>query len=208
MARVLQNALLGLIAERPMSGYELTRTFERTLAHAWSAQHSQIYPELMRLHGAGLIRITEEGPRNRKTYAATPSGVDAVRTWLAESEPDRSSRNEAALRTFLLWLLDETDARRFLLEEVDVHSRRLDSFDRIARENPLEKAANDSEFANRLALEWGLRYERAYVEWARWAVDAVAKRSKKKSWGDQVRQLRARVRRAEKPPARANRAAR
>ncbi|MBA3728896.1 MAG: PadR family transcriptional regulator, partial [Actinobacteria bacterium] len=42
----LRHALLGLLAERPMSGYDLTKVFDSSLAYVWSAKHSQIYPEL------------------------------------------------------------------------------------------------------------------------------------------------------------------
>lgn len=46
----LRYALLGLLAEEPASGYDLTKKFERMLQrYAWHAQHSQIYPELNRM---------------------------------------------------------------------------------------------------------------------------------------------------------------
>src|SRR5438093_632739 len=51
-AMSLRHALLGLLADHPMTGYDLTRTFDRSLANVWPASHSQIYPELARLSGA------------------------------------------------------------------------------------------------------------------------------------------------------------
>jgi PadR family transcriptional regulator, regulatory protein AphA len=199
VARVLGNALLGLLAHRPMSGYELARTFERTLAHAWSAHHSQIYPELMRLRAEGLIRVSEEGARRRKTYEPTESGIEAVRTWLATTQPERTERNEAVLRTFLVWLLDERDARTFFLEQIDARSRLLQGFEQTAATaGPIGEVDGDAEFAGRLALEWGLRYERAYIEWWRWAVDALEERSGSRPWGRQVRELRTRLRRSQR----------
>lgn len=197
MARVLGNALLGLLAHRPMSGYELARTFERTLAHAWSAHHSQIYPELMRLHAEGLIHVSEEGARRRKTYETTEAGLEAVRAWLAETRPERTERNEAVLRTFLVWLLDERDARTFFLEQIDARSRLLQGFEQTAAAiGPVKDVEDDAEFSGRLALEWGLRYERAYIEWWRWAADALEERSRSRSWGQQVKRLRTRLRRS------------
>ena len=185
-----------------MSGYELARTFERTLAHAWSAPHSQIYPELRRLAEGGLIHVTEEGARGRKTYAITEQGLDAVRAWLAERERDRTSRNEATLRVFLLWLLAERDASSFLLAEADAHSRLLDVFEARRRELDAHEDVDDAQFAGRLALEWGLRYERAYVGWARWAADELSARRRQDGWGSQLRQLRARLRRRARSRAR------
>jgi DNA-binding PadR family transcriptional regulator len=97
----LRNALLGLLAARPMSGYDLTKTFDASLGNVWSARHSQIYPELARLQEEGLIRRHEQGPRGRKSYVLTEAGLRQVRRWLTETPPDhRHSRNEALLRSF------------------------------------------------------------------------------------------------------------
>ena len=41
----LRYAVLGLLARRPSTGYELTQTFDRSLRTSWHARHSQIYPE-------------------------------------------------------------------------------------------------------------------------------------------------------------------
>jgi len=76
---VLGNILLGLLGSGGRTGYELTRDFDVSLANVWAASHSQIYPELAKLEGAGLIRKTEAGPRGSQRYAITPAGNDALR---------------------------------------------------------------------------------------------------------------------------------
>src|SRR5215470_2260302 len=79
----LRYALLGLLADEPASGYELTKKFERVLRrYAWHAQHSQIYPELNRMAADGLVEVVAEGPRGRRTYAITAAGRAAVRRWM------------------------------------------------------------------------------------------------------------------------------
>ena len=37
-----------LYATGPASGYDLAKSFERSLNHVWQAGHTQIYPELVR----------------------------------------------------------------------------------------------------------------------------------------------------------------
>ena len=59
----LRHALLGLLAEHPASGYELTKQFERSLAHVWSAKHSQIYPELAKMAAASGVGIALDADR-------------------------------------------------------------------------------------------------------------------------------------------------
>jgi DNA-binding PadR family transcriptional regulator len=179
---VLSRALLGLLAAEPMSGYGLARFFERTLARTWPAQHPQIYPALAALQQDGLIRVSEEGPRRRKTYAVTEDGLDAVQLWLRESAPDRPVRNEAILRVFLLWLLGADEAMAFFDDEIEVHQRRLARFEELLADDEQrrrEHGPDGTGFAlcAGLALEWGLRYERGYTEWANWARDQIAARA-------------------------------
>ena len=71
----LRHALLGALADQPRSGYALLKHFEQSLAYAWPASHSQIYPELARLLEDGLIEESETGARRSRTYAITRSGL-------------------------------------------------------------------------------------------------------------------------------------
>ena len=97
----LRYALLGSLADQPRTGYALVKHFEQSLAYAWPASHSQIYPELARLLDDGLIEQTGSGARNSKTYAITEAGLDAIRRWLRDTTPDRRVRSDAALRRVL-----------------------------------------------------------------------------------------------------------
>ena len=177
-ASVLSRALLGLIAAEPMSGYGLARLFERTLARAWPARHPQIYPALAELEAQGLLRVSDTGPRRRKTYAVTGDGLAEAQRWLRETEPDRTVRNETILRLFMLWLLPSDEAVAFFDEEIEVHRQRLAAFEetlvsdeRAQREHG--KAQGGIAYCTSLALEWGMRYEREYVEWAAGARDRI-----------------------------------
>ena len=76
----LRYALLGALADQPRTGYELLKHFQQSLAYAWPASHSQIYPELARLLEDGLIEQTGAGARNSKTYAVTEAGLGQLRT--------------------------------------------------------------------------------------------------------------------------------
>src|SRR5919201_1845839 len=167
MNGVLRHALLALLAEEPRSGYDLTQMFDRTLGHAWSARHSQIYPELARLRDAGLIRQVGAGPRDRKLYEATDEGRAEVRRWLTDEEPDQTFRNEAILRTFFLWLLPLEERRAFLKAERARRARLLDEYEEMAKTRVFETAPR---LSSRIALEFGIRYERMFVEWVDWAL--------------------------------------
>ena len=170
----LRYALLGALAYGPRTGYGLLKHFHGSLAYAWPASHSQIYPELARLRDEGLIRQTSAGPRGSKTYEVTDEGLADVRRWLTETEPDRTVRSEAALRIFFLWLLEPADAVRTVEREAEYQRSVLEGFETIAAE---EREPQDAKhLAYRIALESGIRVARARVDWAEWAAEALRRR--------------------------------
>src|SRR4029079_18379133 len=77
----LRHALLGLLAVAPATGYELAQKFDVSMGTAWHASHRQIYPELARLHEAGMVEVVGEGARNSRTYAVTDAGREEIRAW-------------------------------------------------------------------------------------------------------------------------------
>jgi PadR family transcriptional regulator AphA len=165
----LHYAVLGLLAERPHTGYGLLKQFERSLAYAWPASHSQIYPELARLRDEGLIRQTGTGPRGSKTYELTEAGLDEVRRWL-RTDPSRSVRSEPLLRIFFLWLLEPAEAAAYLRRELEHLRSALAELERIERDSA--QPSRPHERAYRLALDHGLALSRARVEWAERALEA------------------------------------
>ncbi len=176
MSRVtgtLGHALLGLLAEGPRTGYGLLKHFEQSLAYAWPASHSQIYPELAKLRAAGLIREGESLPRGGRPYELTEVGRAEVRRWLRETEPSRTVRNEAALRLFFLWLLEPEEADAYLQGEAERARTVLAELEAIAEQ---EDPDSPKQRAYRVALELGLRTTRARLEWAEWAADQVRSR--------------------------------
>ena len=164
----LRHALLGALAEQPRSGYELLKHFEQSLAYAWPASHSQIYPELGRLLSENLIEQAAAGARGSKTYALTDTGLAEVRRWLRETEPDRRVRNDALLRMFFLWLLDPEEARGHLERERAYWQGILDELREIDTEPP-ESTRTGRAF--RLSLDGGIRMVESRIEWLEWAVD-------------------------------------
>jgi DNA-binding PadR family transcriptional regulator len=167
----LRHGLIGLLArEGPLTGYELTKAFDRSVNFLWHAVPGQIYPELSRLADAGFIRQTSIGPRGAKRFEATEEGIAELRRWITDVEPARGIRNETLLRVFFTYLVDPADAEALLRREADEYRRRLAILERFAAEPP---AAKPSERASVLTVDAGIRTNRALVEWAEAAIDQI-----------------------------------
>ena len=95
-------AVLGLLEQRPRSGYDLKRAVDRTIRHFWAASYGQIYPELRRLEDAGWIEGSDgsRGARSRRVYSITPRGRTALLDWLRGGETRIELRDESLLRLF------------------------------------------------------------------------------------------------------------
>lgn len=167
----LRHALLGLLAEQPASGWDLTRRFEELLGSVWPAGHPQIYGELGKLETEGLIEIESEGPRRRKTYRTTESGVREVRRWLTDVDVDHTLRLEPVLRSVFFWLMTP--------EELSAHLEKEAAFyhELAAKYRALAAAKDRGEYGDspqtksiRIAAEAGVKINQALDHWARWAI--------------------------------------
>jgi DNA-binding PadR family transcriptional regulator len=167
----LRHGLIGLLArEGPLTGYELTKAFDRSVNFVWHAVQGQIYPELARLAAEGLIRQTGTGPRGAKHFEATEEGLAELRRWITEVEPSRGLRNETLLRVFFAHLVDPADMEAFLRREADAYGRQLAMLEGFASE---PRTATPSERASRLTVDAGIRTLRARIEWAEAAIREV-----------------------------------
>ncbi len=167
----LRYALLGLLAEEPASGYDLTKKFQRVLQrYAWHAQHSQIYPQLNQMAADGLITVIAQGARGRRTYAITPAGRADLRQWMLNPPDVIVVRNELVLRLFLLSTLDPAEARRLLAWMADANTKQLQQL--RASVAAFDAAADPAAALpmGRLVAEFGLRSFQLLTEWAEWAI--------------------------------------
>lgn len=87
---VLSYAILGLIDKGKVTGYDLTKIFNDSVADFWSANQSQIYPELKKLVQAGLIEyevVIQGEVLEKKLYSITLQGKAELKKWILEDDP-------------------------------------------------------------------------------------------------------------------------
>jgi PadR family transcriptional regulator, regulatory protein AphA len=85
MLSTTSYAVLGLLALRSWTGYELTQQARRSLARCWPKEDSVLYEEPRRLAAQGLAAAQRErdGGRIRNRYTITDEGRQALSAWLA-----------------------------------------------------------------------------------------------------------------------------
>lgn len=95
-------AILGLLAIRSWTTYELAGQMGRALGLFWPRTESKLYEEPKKLVAHGLARATSEavGKRRRTMYTITPAGRRALRAWLPSASEGPVLEFEALVKVF------------------------------------------------------------------------------------------------------------
>lgn len=120
-------AVLGLLGfGRELSGYDIKQWADAILRFFyWSPATSQIYTELRRLQDRSLI-VSRDVPRadgrDKRVYRITPTGIDALEKWQAETDAEPPILKHGLLLRIWLGHLAQPDRLR---EQIRAHQERL-----------------------------------------------------------------------------------
>jgi DNA-binding PadR family transcriptional regulator len=166
---LLGFALLGLIFEQPMSGYDLRKIFSTTAMGSFSDSPGAIYPALARLEANELIRGTVEESaslRKRRVFEITAMGLEALKAWLMKPVTrDDIVRGIGDLMLRFAFMDRTVGAERtigFLQEfagEIEAYLPSLGEF--------LSSHAGTMPLSARLALECGVQEYEMRLRWVR-----------------------------------------
>jgi DNA-binding PadR family transcriptional regulator len=174
-------AILGLLALRPWSAYELTKQVRRSLHFCWPRAETRLYQEPKNLVEHGLVKATTtaSGRRSRTEYAITAKGRKALRAWLGEPSAPPRLESEALLRLFFA----EHGTKEDLLATLaGVEAQALAQREQAVAQ-ATEYLAGSAPFPERLHIlglvgRFTLDHTALLAEWARWA------RAEVERWAD------------------------
>jgi len=166
---LLGFALLGLLHQQPMSGYDLRKVFASTAMGSFSDSPGAIYPALGRLEKRGLVRGTVEETtslRKRRMFKMTAKGVAALKAWLKRPVTrDDVMRRIGELMLRFAFMDDALGAERvveFLREYGEQLAEYMPSLKEFQRSH-----ADKMPTSARLAFESGIDEYEARLKWAR-----------------------------------------
>src|SRR5213593_671043 len=153
--------VLGLLAGRPRSGYDIKAVVDRSTRFFWAASYGQIYPELRRLEAEGLVEGEDAptGGRRRRVYKLTPAGRTALVEWLLGSTVTIELRDESLLRLFFADALPREQALMLLEGRRRGHEEYLAVLRAID-----ERPGEDPPFVD-LVLSWGVAFNEWGAQW-------------------------------------------
>lgn len=165
----LEHALLVSLSEHPAAGLELARRFDRSIGFFWSATHQQIYKVLRRMETDGWVFATVEpqtGAPDRRVYAVTAVGTQALADWIATTTPRAGFRSEIAVKMRAASYGDRRALLANLRELVEDHRTRLAHYESLAaRDFPDPRGLEGQALDTYLVLRGGILQETFWIAW-------------------------------------------
>ena len=171
-------AILGLLAIRPWTSYELVKQMDRSLGRVWPRATSKLYEEPKKLVEAGLAVGTSQmtGRRPRTVYSITPAGRTALAEWLRAPGAGPVLEWEQLLK---VWFSDHgtkadalaslTAARTWAANLNEENQKAGRAY--LAGEGPFQQRAAQNMLAGAFITDFTALVDR----WAAWATTVVEK---------------------------------
>ncbi len=165
-----EYAVLGLLSERPLHGYELARLYKAEGLHdACPVEQSLLYAYLRNLEDRGFVEATEErvGRRPpRRQFRLTAEGGQAFERWLqAPVNRMRDVRLDFLIKLYFLQRFDPPAAVELIQKQIAACDAYLERWQPAPDATPFRKlVAQSKQSAARATREWLAAYERELTE--------------------------------------------
>ncbi|MEH6609076.1 MAG: PadR family transcriptional regulator [Halioglobus sp.] len=175
----LSHAIMTALIDDDMSGYELAKSFDRSLGFFWQASHQQIYQDLRKLSEKGWLskrEVSQRGKPNKISYGLTMTGRQAMADWVYQTSKVQESKDDLFVK---LYNLGEDNVAH-LMAEID--QRRKNMMQRLYLYEKIRRAHyGDPELLPirrqgvYLALLGGIRNGEQFMQWCDEALELLAK---------------------------------
>ena len=164
-----EYALLGLLEEQPMHGYEMFQQFEHgALGQIVHLEMSQLYAFLKKLERLEYLtsELEPQGPRPpRKVFSLTPHGRAAFHAWLQEPvERPREIRILFLIKLYFIRRVLPERTAALVEQQIEACHHFLEHLESL-QQHPVQ--IGDADFFDRVVLSSRIYQTRALLDWLR-----------------------------------------
>jgi len=161
----VKQALLALLEQGPMYGYQLRAEFEQRTGSTWPLNVGQVYTTLTRLERDGLVEGGETDTEGHVVYRVTDAGRAEVATWFTTPVPrTQPPRDELAIKLALAVTVPGVDVGAVIQQQRSATMAALQDYTRLKRTAP-DPAGRREDLAWSLVLESLVFAAEAEVRW-------------------------------------------
>ncbi|WP_172381706.1 PadR family transcriptional regulator [Streptomyces sp. MNP-20] len=180
----LRHAVLAALLDGEFSGYQLAKGFDIGVANFWHALPQQLYAELSRLEGEGLVagrEVVQEGRPNKRLFTVTDAGVAELERFAADTAKPSFIRDDLLVKVQAVDGVDATPVIAQLRERARVAEAKTEVLSALLRR--LRGDLDEEEFLRTgrrigpyLTCQRGLAFERETRAWCERSADLLAAR--------------------------------
>jgi PadR family transcriptional regulator AphA len=164
------KVILGMLAARPRSGYEIKQLVDNSARFFWAASYGQIYPELKRLEDAGLVAGSDasQGARHRTVYKLTAKGKRAAREWINSQPQVFELRDEGLLELFFAGSIEPGRTAEIARERAAVAAEtaaELRALEQVIEGKHAEGPDHSTDPGSLTVLRYGIEMNEWAAEW-------------------------------------------
>ncbi|HEY1610693.1 MAG TPA: PadR family transcriptional regulator [Paraburkholderia sp.] len=163
------HAILIALLEKPSSGYDLARRFDRAIGYFWKATHQQIYRELGRMVETGWVAVLDDdasAATRRKVYRVLEAGRDEVVRWVRDTPLGVDERNAFLLKLRADAAIGPLGVGGELLALIEGHRARLHTYREIEQRDFAGRALTNARQLQYAILRAGIVQEETWLDWA------------------------------------------
>jgi DNA-binding PadR family transcriptional regulator len=164
----IKYALLGILAEKDMHGYELKSRFDEKVGAFWSLNFGQIYSTLDRLEKENLVfhdREIQERRPDRKVFSITEPGRAELATWLSTPVSKvRALRDEFFIKLVFLDKSNPEPVMELIKKQKALHFKQMNQHTRKKLAVKKEQQSLE-DLTTELLLDAGLFHAEADIKW-------------------------------------------
>lgn len=166
----LPHVILTVLSTREATGYDITKEFSHSIGYFWKASHQQVYRELNKMAEQGQVTCRlepQEGKPDRKVYAITEAGREALFQWFQEPVKPVTTRDEFSAKLLVCAVHDSTPMQHQLVSLIDESKALINHYRELERLHFGQLSQLDrQQRLDRLTLRRGIYVRQAWIQWA------------------------------------------
>jgi len=174
----VKHAILGLLCQKPMHGYELKNAFDETFGPLWDLNFGQIYTTLERLEKDDFVNqdkvVVQFDRPDKKIYSITKKGQSEFKGWLKRPiKKIRGLKDEFFIKLLFSEELSSGETLNLINEQRKLYFKLMADLTRIKTELDQKERARTI-----LLLDAGILHTEADLKWLDICEEEIKRRKK------------------------------
>lgn len=176
----IHYAILGLLSEKPMTGYDLKKKMQDSLYMYWSGNNNQIYKALLQLGNKDYLKSKiqhQDGAPSKKICYITDKGRAKLQEWINSTYPEAPEfRKPFLIQMAFTGKLEPAKVEELLLKYKDeLNLQLIMQQEKQRRVKNIKNNSKQEKFMENMIFENIFKFYKSELEWAQTVLEGVRK---------------------------------